>query len=476
MNAIAEKPELTFGLLQPDRRSTAMAVSNQRVLFRSENYNLFKKLGRDICDIQDIPAEIRQSVDAEVYDRVGEWFDIPDRPRNERRKFWYASMNLANHVFDEHVRELLFVSEERQATLTADVKVDKRPSSILGRLTMPIDKITKQGRYEQGRQLALGWSAAEVLSEIAHMSKDPDDVLTDLHNLFARRAFVGKIGGNNDNAQFYSYHEPETNRLVGISEHYPDQRFDERFWVKAHKEPVRTIELKTETGGTVHVNVLYDPDQKDLGSLVVKGWHRSLKAAQKAAEEVSREAGEEAAKSQIHKGKIETAPYRGDAIRLRMVPVVFDRQQGDWLRDEISKSSKESIEQWLPGFKDIKPDDEVNKENGDPSRFLARRWKISIDGLSYPIELVIQSLWDYLVQEYEVGRFDSKLGMHNGYAHRLYKLKLIGEMARSFWPPPIFDLDLKEAQANSSSYNAFILRNEKRIHPLRDPDFVAQLS
>lgn len=435
---VTERPELTFGMVQAGRDGAESAVRALKMLFGSDNYKEFKKAGRKGTYI---PQESRIRVDREVCGRVGEWFGVEESKRDD---FWKESLSDADYAVDVYARKICFVDGGREAMLTTDIVVDRRPSSALARLTLPDTKIDLVCRYEQGRQLALALSAAEIKQE--DKKGDAEKALAEIHDLLVKNLFAGKVGGIEDYL-FYSYHEPETNKLIGLSKQYPNPHY-KGTWVKKHKEPVRSIEIKDQSGRIVTViKALYDPDQKDTGSAVIKAWQRSLKNAN----------------AETRNAKIQTSPHREDGTRLMIVPMITSLAQGRVLRDFITTEMGKVLEK-LPGFIKIKPDDEVNPKNGDPSRFLSRRRKIYTKTLEHrPIEAAILSLGDYISQLYEVGSFDPRLGMHTGPAHPLYKLRRVAEIAEFLWPTEIFHIDLEEAFKLSSHHITFDLCREKRI-------------
>lgn len=454
------RPELTFNMLQAGIESGVLAIRALKKIFGAENYREFRrayKRGEEITE------ELRQRADNYVYDQIGERYYVAS---DQRAEFWNRMMDLSDSTVN-YAREILFADQERQATLTTDVVWDGgRPSSALEILTMPKSGLGEQGRYEQGRKLALASLCAEVISgdENGHAKA----VLHRINNFLGRNLFIGRKA-DPQNYPTYSYHRPETNELVGFSDQYPDPTFGEDLWVKSLGYPVRKIGIKNEDGVLVEVGqALYDPREKDLEASVIKVLQRSLKASKKTSEEESEEEAESLPKVKLNGGVIETSPYTEDRIGLRLVIM----EGGHPLRDRLTVYLKELFETF-DGYDEergIGEDNEVDPDNGEPDRFRSRRLQVSLKGLSKPLEVIIQSLDDYVTQLYEVGEFDAKperKDMHSGSAHDLYKLWTVGEVAEYLWPPKIFpSINLKESKTSSSFEYATRLGRKQRIYPL----------
>ncbi len=431
-----DRPELTFDMFRADARGMRLADSETDRFFGSENKREFKATAKRG---QPIPEETRQRVDREVYDRVGKMLGIGGG-LPEWEASWKKAMKeaIATH---NYARGILFADQDRQGTLTTNIDWDDwRPSTALERLTMPSRRIGAQCKYEQGRQLGLAMLCAEVMSrdENGHARA----ILTALNNALEENPFVGK-SGDPQPYRTYSYHVPDTNRLVDVSSDYPHPHLNlgNGLSVKKLDFPVRTI--RTEDAGIPRdIPVLYEPRDKNIASAVIKAKERSLLA------------------TKLQKGRvIETTPYATDQLGVQFVVM-----QGRAARDQVTAR----LEQLFDGFeatKNIEPDDQVDISHGSPGRIEFRRRLLYMEGLNNPIELIVYALEDWIPSEYEVGTFSEALGMHDGRAHDLYKLKVVGNIAEFMWPFKVFGIDLEDAKKVSSFDYAARLRRKQRIHP-----------
>lgn len=430
------KPRLIFEVFQPGLRGGALSVRAIKVIFGGDSYDEFRRAGKNE---EYIPEMDRQRVDREGYDRFGEMHGIR---RGERERFWKRAMELSNKTID-YARGILFADQERQATLTTNIAwSDGRPSSALERLTMPASLIGGQCRYEQGRQIVVGSLCAEIISE--DKNGNFKIKLSEINNFLERELFIGKKG---DPRKYhtYSYHTPETNELVGFSSRYPDPRFAEGLWVKSLDFPVRRVRMRDAAGTIAEmVPALYDPREKETEAIVVKALQRSLAAA----------------RAQSNGGLIETTPYEGDRLGVRLVVMEGERP----LRDRLT-ANLEKLFRRFNGVYDICEDDEVNSNNGQSNRVEFRRRKVYIDGLKHPLEVIIQTLGRYVSQLYEVGNFNPDSGMHDGPAHELYKLDVTFPVAQYFWPYRFFGIDLVDSKKSASYEYATRLGRKQRIYP-----------
>lgn len=430
------KPRLSFEVFQPGLRGGALSVRAIKEIFGPQNYDEFRRAGKNE---EYIPEMDRQRVDRAGYDRFGEMHGVR---REGRERFWKRVMELSNKTID-YARRILFADQERQATLTTNIAwSDGRPSSALERLTMPTRLIGPQCRYEQGRQIVVGSLCADIISEDAN--GDFRVRLSAVNDFLEGELFIGRKGDPRKYHTF-SYHTPQTNELVGFSSRYPDPRFAQKLWVKSLDFPVRRVRMRDAAGAIVEmVQALYDPREKETEAIVVKALQRSLIAA----------------KSQPNGGLIETTPYEGDRLGVRLVVMEGERPLRDRLTADLEKLFRR-----LDGVYDICEDDEVDSNNGQPNRIEFRRRQVYIDGLKHPLEVIIQTLSHYVSQLYEVGNFNPDSGMHDGPAHELYKLDVTFPVAQYFWPYRLYGIDLAEAKKSASYEYATRLGRKQRIYP-----------
>lgn len=429
------RPEPTFDMLQAGIRGGVAGYRAIREVFGQENYDEF----RDACEKElPIPEESRLRVDRHVHGTVGRLTGVKGY---RREVLWKEAMKLANSTIN-YTRGILFADQERKATLTTNIAWDNgRPSSALERLTTPTRFIGEQCRYEQGRQLWLGSQSLEVLTE--DENGHSADILHEINNFLEREFFIGRKG-DPDDYSIFSYHIPGTNKLIGFSNQFPDSGFREGLWVKSLDYPVRQIGFKDSIGKVVEmIPALYDPDEKSKEAWVIKGLHRSLKAG----------------KGQPNATLVETLPYGGDRLRFRLVIMEGEHP----LRDKVTSYLQDLFEK-VAGY-EVEPDDEVDPRNGSQDRFKFKRIKVKIPTLKRPLEVIVQTLSDYVAQLYEVGSFNPAKGMHDGPAHDLYKLETADLVSPHLWPPKIFGIDLSGSKKSSSYEYATRLGRKQRIYP-----------
>ncbi len=424
-----DRPELTFGIFGVDARGRRLLVSQSQRFFGKENFDLFRAYGRKG---EQPPEELKQSVDREIYAKVYEWHSAAD---------WSAAMVQANRTVNS-AHGIFFPDQEKRATMVTNIAwSDNRPSTALRILTTPTRLIGEQCKYEQGRQLGLALLCAEVMSRDENGTARA--ILSSINQFLESKSFIGREGDPDDYHTF-SYHTPDTNRLQGLSQEYPDSVYPEGLWVKSLDFPVRKLGIRDSSREVVgSVPVLYDPREKEIEAAVIKAKERSLRAT----------------KMGSNGGAIETSPYATDQLGFRLVVM----EGGRTLRDRVT-SQLEDLFQSFEGFKGMRT---LDRDSGSSKtdRVTFRRTYIYIEGLRNPIEMMVFSLDDWLAQEYEVGKFDPNIGMHNGPAHDLYKLEMVGSVAQYLWPSGVYGIDLEGVKKASSYDYAARLRRKQRIHP-----------
>lgn len=432
MTSVIDRPELSFDMFQVGRRAMRLATSGIQGFFGQDNFYEFRNAGRSRSFVS-IPEESRLRVDRQVHAKVGEMFGM------DGRGLWLNAIQGSVDTL-ESARHILFPDQERQASLTTNMAWDpgKRPSTVLERLTMSGSLIGDQFKYEQGRQLGLALLCAEVLSR--DENGNARAVMGRINDFLEERLFRGKRGDPGI-YPIFSYHDPVTNKLVGLSSSYTNVNPKEGFLVKSLSYPVRTFAVRASKEENVElVHALYDPRDKHLAAAVIKAKQRSLKAAQ--------------GKSN---GAIETSPYAKDQLGFRLIIM----EGGYPLRDKVT-ASLEMLFQEFKGYVAIEDDNEVDLNNGNKDRVRFNRKQLFIEDLRNPIEVIVQTLPDYISSLYEVGEFDPQKGMHNGPAHDLYKLRIVSDIAEYLWPQPIFGIDLKAAKkAGSFEYAASLIRKQR---------------
>lgn len=437
MQTKIERPELTFDMFRADATGTRLAVSEVQRFFGRANYEQFKLAGKRNLYI---PPDTRLRVDQEVYARVGQMLEIRGDSR-DWEEVWKKALKGAISTHN-YARGILFADQDRQATLTTNIQWDDgRPSTALERLTTPTRLIGAQCKYEQGRQLGLALLCAEVMSRDENGNASP--ILSALNKALEAKLFVGK-SGDPQIYPAYSYHKPDTNHLVWVGSDYPNPNFGEGLSVKALNFPVRFLGIQDEAGVNLKVPTFYDPRDKDIESAVIKAKERSLLAAMQSS----------------NGGLIETSPYATDQLGVQFVVM----EGGHPMRDLVT-SNLEQLFRGFEGTRGIVKDDQVDANHGFPSRIEFRRRLFYMEGLKNPIELMVYALEDWIPSEYEVGNFNEELGMHDGRAHDLYKLRVVGNIAEFMWPFKVFGIDLKATKKASSFDYAARLRRKQRIYP-----------
>ncbi len=426
---IAERLELNCNIFEANGRNSIRHISD---FFGREYYEIFRRAGKSGVDI---PEEVKQAVDRAVNDKTGEMYGV-----QWGGGLWIAAMLRANETV-KYAHDVLFSRDDRSASLTTNIAWStNRPSAALEILTKPTRLIGEQCRAEQFRQLTLAVLCAE---EIVAGRDNARVRLTKMNDFLEKQFFVGKSG---DPKQFhtFSYHTPGTNKLVGLSSQYPDPRFAKELWVKSLYYPVRSIGIKDSEGNLVGtVQALYDQREKGFGEKIIKGLYKSKKDS-------------------LSNGKLEVVRHVEDSLGFRLVIM----EGGHPMRDMVTGYLDSKLQQ-LFGAENIRIEDSVDPDNGCADRFSCRRRKIYEAGSSTSmLEVIVQSIEDYISQEYEIGRFDCNLGMHDGPGHPLYELKKIAKVAKDIWPPSAFqNLDVVGAKRNASYAKASELARAQRIYP-----------
>lgn len=437
MTQLIERPELVFGVFTTNREGIRLANSAFEKFFGKDNFDQFRKATRKGSYI---PEETRQRVDREIYHKVGRHFHL-SRSLRKREAFWKKAITESNGVIN-YARGIFFPDQERVATLTNNlVWSDRRPSTILERLTKPKRLVGEELKYEQGRQLGVGWLCAQ------RMSEDENGYVTEtldrINHFLEGQAFVGREG-ETQSYPVYSYHAPSTNRLIGLRSQFPDPQYEKSLWVKSLDYSVRNIAIKDPDGNIKEiVPALYDPREKDLYSAVIKGSKKSLLAAN----------------GLPNMAPIEISPHVEDLAGFRFVVM-----GGRPLRDRLT-SYLEGLFWLFEGVTDIIPDDQVNPSDKRQHRPEFRRRQIYMDGLRTPIEMMLYALEDWINSEYEVGNFNEELDMHDGPAHDLHKLDMVADVAEFYWPPRVFSIPLAETKKTTSYEYATRLGRKYRIYP-----------
>lgn len=444
---IIERPELNFDMFTVGRRGIRLAVAEVKKAFGEENYSEFRRYGKKG---EDIPEEIKQRVDQEMYAKMALIFSAQNYGGE---RLWHEAMKLSNRAVN-YARGILFPDQDKRFTMTVNVAwSDNRPSTALKIFTTPTEFMGEQCKFEQGRQMGWALIGAEVI--MSDENGESAGRLTSLNDFLESWLFTGRKGDPGKYHTF-SYHTPYTNRVEGISNQYPDPQFAQDLWVKELEFPVRILALRDSDEEVREIPVLYDQREKYQEAAVIKAKHRSLKTA--------RDNG------RLNGGSIEASPYMGDKLGFRLVLMEGDHP----LRDRVTFYLEELL-QSFEGFESSEEDDFVDPRQEDPDIFLFRRRNISVQGLIRPIEMQVFTLQDWLDYEYEVGKFDPVKGMHDGLAHDLYKLGEVSEIAESTWPTPVFGIDLGREIKEASDDYAFRLGNKQR-YPRSFPRFPQALT
>lgn len=350
--------------------------------------------------------ELKQRINKRVYELVMAWLgkstleEAADAFEHERQQ--------ANNAIRDHVN--LVYSGDVGLDLQNEVSLRQRPADLL-ELALTTDN--PRLRFEIQRQFL---DTVIALRHEKARSREADDKLTQIQTLMNEKFYAGEAGATTQ-VVAYGLFDDKTNKLA---ENYPtfakpDSPAPEGKHYKELKFPVREL----QTGEQVLTLI----GTKTRGSAIRK----ALRKAQERADE----------------GKDDTVQVEKDVQdthRMKIV-VLSDQEGADRVANELFEllTDKDNHEYFYN--KDVLGNivyndlcqptgvptgrGEVKTNNRGGAGQKPVNWTkllIEFDGVTNPIEVVIQPLSSFITEQLEVGKYDPEKGEFTGSAHEIYTL------------------------------------------------------
>lgn len=317
-------------------------------------------------------------------------------------------------------------------------KLSDRPSDLLRYLTSPVSEdplkrgaISQTLAYEAQRHAVLHYQLGIIESRA--LNAELCNLLADVQVLLNERLFAG-VMGKGDPFIMESYHDDQTNRVVGFPDHGSERL------LTAHLKRKRITVRNVPEIGLVHKK----DREKELGPTIAKSWVKALNNG----------------------GVVHIDEALQDSIGMRFVlmdDTVPPKQFADLVISVIQAGVDARLDSNHPGalskIVQVEDDPDTDTDHGQSSElnFNARK-KIWFEGVSTPMELIFYDRETFLNSELEIGTQNSKTGLFMGRAHKLFELRRAREVIRVPFPKEIYPVDdyiLNKAFVNQSKQVAY---------------------
>lgn len=363
---------------------------------------------------------LKQRVDREFFGRLGERLGIQDPMIVKDR--YSECLEAANEAIHIVYRELPPRYRNSVGLLNG---VEFYPESV----AQSLRKMVKPGmdptqRFERQRQYALAEVALSIRNGVTIRELKND--VSVFQDLFDEHVFSGPEG-QTEPCIFYSFHDPETNKLIYISA-IPNT--DPGVNIKKHEFRARRVD------GVGRVSTT--PRIKSLGGATLKAVADSLVDKEKP--------------GFIRGSKIE------DSVGIMFVCLDDGQEAADRLQARLEDVLSKNID----GVS-IKQEHNVDKGRGQSQNVKFNRIKVLSKGFKTPIELIIFTRSNYVNYRYDVGQPSEKEGgLYDGQAHTLFIDRRLMKIAPTYLFPPQYypDFDVRSAIMESNRVKA----NELRAH------------
>lgn len=292
-------------------------------------------------------------------------------------------------------------------------------------------------QFEQRRDDTIALPCAEV--DIYMRESGVEDRLREVTKILNKDLFVGKWGAST-RKNFAVVHDRKTNRALRYDELNENQTIDDM----PHKpatEIVRPLPLEMRQFQGTGIMALYDPRAKDIPAAIAKAFQEALDRKEK---------GEDGTVYPLKDvrdlvGMKFVVDDRGDpSVVDRALIQVFDTLVDNGIGLEVEEDHKTNgTEDQSPGF-----------------RFKRiKLWGTGNNGLPIGFEIVFQSVLEHANNEKEVGEFNAEKGRYMGQWHRGYDTERLikgksGGVAKLFFPPEIYNIDIVEEAIKTKNRKA----------------------
>lgn len=283
-------------------------------------------------------------------------------------------------------------------------------------------------QFEERRRQLLAYVSAEIETE--NKSPEAAKKLSLIQALLDRELFSGRTGSTTS-VKIRALFNSETNDVLFIDKidgTIPKQEelYPENSHLKTCEVPMRTIK---GTDTLVYTN----PNQKRQSASITKAVRKAFGRDQKNKGDLI--SGAEDVQD-IHRIKfaVFSGPDKLEDLVDRVYNAIVDNQHTLTELDIEGQpiNGKEVV------VKDIRDDSQTNGSKDQSANVSFRRLQVVFSDLPTPVEIMFQTVGDFLKSEYEVGEYDSPKGKYKGAAHELYEIHRLMDIRPLLLPREIY--------------------------------------
>lgn len=343
-------------------------------------------------------------VNKAIFNNLQEEFELNNE--DEALAFFHRHWQGAIAATQRHID----VVHKGQIKLPSELLMKHSPADLIAML------VAEDTAPELRKQIQTTLLLSRISAELEASTKGADEKLAQLQLLFNEKLYEGKIGETTEVTK-YALYSKKNNELIADPTDIEPTSLHEDVQRKKITANTRKVQIG-KNGDSKTVPVVQIINTKDPST----GIEKALRKARKEQTKTGRET-------------VSTNEYVGDTHRMMFV-VLGDMQDTEDVRGKLVDVIADNFDVFEKGKpEDVHIEDEAKiDEEGKSDKYNRLRIKLQFKGIEKKIEIILQTLPDYLRANYDVGTYDEEKGTYTGQAHALFEITRAQNLSNIFLP------------------------------------------
>lgn len=348
---------------------------------------------------------VKNRIDTAIYTKIQEEFGLESE--KEASQYFQTKWQQGLAAIEQHTQ----IVYGQPASISDELKREQTPSRLIQLL------VSDYTAPELQKQIKTNLLLTRIAGEIESSAKGADKKLRQLQDLFNDKLYAGKIGETEKITKYGVF--TSNNELVGSPQ--DTQPTDIETPKGTHYKTISANTRLVDFDGQM-TRVVQIANTKSMSTGIEKALRKTLNAEE-------RDKGDQ----------VKSSEYVQDTHRMMFV-VFGDAEEAEALRQKIGTTIIDNYDY----FETRTPEDihitdaAKNEQVGKSAEYERLRIQLAFKDIKNPIEIIIQTLPQYLRGHFNVGTYDAKTDTISGPNHAIMenvRARAINEVLHAFQPP-----------------------------------------
>ncbi len=349
--------------------------------------------------------KVKDKIDNVIYAKIQEEFCL-ESPK-EARSYFQSKWQQGIAAIEQHAQ----IVYGQPASISDELKREQTPSRLIQLL------VSNYTAPELQEQIKTNLLLTRIAGEIELSAKGADKKLRQLQDLFNEKLYEGKIGETEKVTKYGLF--TSNNDLVGSPQDTrpTDMETPKGTHYKTISANTRTVKLHDNMTQVVQI-----ANTKSMSTGIEKALRKTLNASDKDQGDI-----------------VKSSKYVQDTHRMMFV-LFGDNDDAEALRQKVGTTIIDNY-----GYFETRTPEDIlitdaakNEQAGKSAEYERLRIQLAFKDIKKPIEIIIQTLPQYLRGHFNVGTYDAKTDTVSGPNHAIMenvRARTINEVLLSFQPP-----------------------------------------